>query len=62
MKLLAIMTQAKVSVNSSLKAIRIRGQWKAFCRQRIPGPRRTSKEIVDIDILITSRKYRYRNF
>ena len=49
-------TQGKnVSVNSSLKAIRIRGQWKAFCRQRIPGPRRTSKEIVDIDILITSR-------
>ena len=44
-----------VPFKSRLKEIQITGQINAFCRQRIPEPRRARKEIVDIDILITYR-------
>ena len=44
-----------MSVNSRLKATNIIGQRKAFYRQRIPGSSCETKEIVAIDILVTSR-------
>ena len=44
-----------MSVNSRLKATKIMGQRKAFYRQRIPEPSCARKEIVDIDIPVTSR-------
>ena len=44
-----------MSVNSRLKATKIIGQTKAFCRHRIPQSSCARKETVDIDILITSR-------
>ena len=44
-----------MSVNSRLKATKIIGQRKAFYRQRIPEFSCARKEIVDIDILVTSR-------
>ena len=44
-----------MSVNSGLKATKIIGQRKAFYRQRIPEFSRERKEIVDIDVLVTSR-------
>ena len=44
-----------MSVNSSLKVTKIIGQRKTFCRQRIPESSCARKEIVDIDILVTSR-------
>ena len=44
-----------MSVNSRLKARKIIGQRKAFCRKRIPEPSCARKETVDIDILVTSR-------
>ena len=44
-----------MSVNSGLKAIKIIGQRKAFCRQRNPEFSRARKETVDIDILVKSR-------
>ena len=44
-----------MSVNSRLKATKIIGQRKAFCRQRIPGSSWARKESVDIDILVPSR-------
>ena len=44
-----------MSVNSGLKATKIRGQRKAFYRQRIPEFSCVGKETVDIDILVTSR-------
>ena len=44
-----------MSVNSRLKATKIIGQRKAFYRQRIPEFSRGRKEIVDIDILVTSK-------
>ena len=42
-----------MSVNSGLKATKIIGQRKAFCRQRIPEFSCARKETVDI--LVTSR-------
>ena len=45
----------KMSVNSRLKATEIIGQMKAFFRQRIPESSCARKEIVDIDIVVTSR-------
>ena len=45
----------KMSVNSRCKAIKIIGQRKAFYRQRIPEPSCARKEMVEIDILVTSR-------
>ena len=45
----------KMSVNSRLKATKIKGQRKAFYRQRIPESSCARKETVDIDILVTSR-------
>ena len=44
-----------MSVNFGLKATKIRGQRKAFYRQRIPEFSRARKGTVDIDILVTSR-------
>ena len=44
-----------MSVNSRLKATKIIGQRKAFYRQRILEPSCARREIVDIDILVTSR-------
>ena len=44
-----------MSVNSRLKPTKIIGQRKAFYRQRIPESSCARKEIVDIDILVTSR-------
>ena len=44
-----------MSVNSRLKTTNIIGQRKAFYRQRIPESTCVRKEIVDIDILVTSR-------
>ena len=44
-----------MSVNSRLKATTIIGQRKALYRQRIPEPSCARKEIVDKDILVTSR-------
>ena len=44
-----------MSVNSGLKATNIKGQRKAFYRQKIPEFSCARKEIVDIDILATSR-------
>ena len=44
-----------MSVNSRLKSTKITGQRNAFYRQRIPQSSCTRKEIVDIDILVTSR-------
>ena len=44
-----------MSVNSRLKATKIIGQRKAFCRQRMPESKCAKKETVDIDILVTSR-------
>ena len=47
-----------MSVNSRLKAIKIKGQRKALYRQRIPEPSCARKETVDVDIqehLVTSR-------
>ena len=44
-----------MSVNARLKATNIISQRKAFYRQKISEPSRTSKETVDIDILVTSR-------
>ena len=44
-----------MSVNSRLKATKIIGQGKAFCRQKIPESSCARKETVDIDILVTSR-------
>ena len=43
-----------MSVNSRLKATKIRGQKKAFHRQKIPEYSCARKETVDIDILATS--------
>ena len=44
-----------MSANSRLKATKIRGQKKAFYRQRIPVTSCARKETVDKDILVTSR-------
>ena len=44
-----------MSVNPGLKATKMIGQRKAFCRQRIPEFSHARKETVDIDILVTSR-------
>ena len=44
-----------MSVNSGLKATKIIGQRKAFYRQIIPEFSHANREIVDIDILVTSR-------
>ena len=44
-----------MSVNSRLKATKIKGQTKAFYRQRIPGSSCARKETIDIDILVASR-------
>ena len=44
-----------MSVNSRLKTTYTIGQRKEFYRQRIPQSSCVSKEIVDIDILVTSR-------
>ena len=44
-----------MSVKSRLKATKIICQRKAFYRQRIPEFSCARKEIVDIDILVTSR-------
>ena len=44
-----------MSVNPELKATKIKGQRKAFYRQRIPKFSCARKETVDIDILVTSR-------
>ena len=44
-----------MSANSRLKASKIRGQRKAFYRQRIPQSSPARKETVDTDILVTSR-------
>ena len=44
-----------MSVNSGLKATKIIAQRKEFYRQRILEFSHASKEIVDIDILVTSR-------
>ena len=44
-----------MSINSRLKSTKIIGQRKAFYRQRIPESSCARKEIVDIDILVTSR-------
>ena len=44
-----------MSVNSRLKATKIIDQRKVFCRQRIPESSFARKEILDIDIVITSR-------
>ena len=45
-----------MSVNSRLKATKIRGQREALDRQRIAESSCARKETVDIDILVTSRK------
>ena len=42
-------------VNARLKATKIQGQRKAFCRQRIPESHCARKETVDMEILVTSR-------
>ena len=44
-----------MSVNSRLKAMQIIGQRKAFYRQGIPEFSCARKEIIDIDIFVTSR-------
>ena len=44
-----------MSFNSKRKAIKIIGQRKTFYGERIPEPSYTRKEILDIDILVTSR-------
>ena len=44
-----------MSVNSRIEATKIIGQRKAFYRQRTPEPSCAKKEIIDIDILLTSR-------
>ena len=44
-----------MSANSRLKATKIIGQRKAFCRQRIPESTFARKETVDINILVTNR-------
>ena len=44
-----------MSVNSELKATKIIGQRKAFCRRRILKSRCAREETIDIDILVTSR-------
>ena len=44
-----------MSVNSTLKAIQIIGQRKAFYWQRIPESSCAWKETVDIDIFVISR-------
>ena len=44
-----------MSVNSRLKATKIIDQRKVFYRQRIPESSFARKEILDIDIVITSR-------
>ena len=44
-----------MSANSRLKATKIIGQRKGFYRLRIPESSCARKEIVDIDILVTSR-------
>ena len=47
--------QLKMSLNSRIKDTKIKGQSKAFYRQRIPETSCMRKETVDIDILVTSR-------
>ena len=42
-----------MSVHSGLKATKIKGQRKAFYRQRLPEFSCGRKETVDIDILVT---------
>ena len=44
-----------MSVNSGLRVTKIIGKQKAFYRKRIPEFSCARKEIVDIDILVTSR-------
>ena len=44
-----------MSANARLKATKIIGQRKAFCRQRIPESTFARKETVDINILVTNR-------
>ena len=44
-----------MSLDSRLKPTKIRGQRKAFHKQRIPESSRTKKETVDLDIFVTSR-------
>ena len=43
-----------MSANSRLKATKIIGQMKAFCRQGNPESSCARKETVDINILVTS--------
>ena len=44
-----------MSVNSRLKATKVLDQRKTFYRKRIPESSCVKKEMVDIDILVTSR-------
>ena len=44
-----------MSTNSRLKATKIKGQRKAFYRQKIPESSCARKETVELDILVTSR-------
>ena len=45
----------KVLINSRLKAIQIIGQREDFCSQKVPGSLCTTKETVDIIILVICR-------
>ena len=45
----------KVSINSRLKAVYIKGWRKAFCRLRFQESRSARKEAVNTDILIACR-------
>ena len=50
-----------MSVNSRLKATKIRGQRKSFYRQRIPECSCAREETADKDILVKSRNAIYQN-
>ena len=50
-----------MSVNSRLKATKIKGQRKEFYRKVIPEPGCTRKETIAIDILVTSRNSDKKN-
>ena len=57
-KLMRKNPKIKVSINSRLKNMQIICQRKAFCRQSMLE---SKKEIVDIDILVTSRRWWQKN-
>ena len=44
-----------IKIIGCFKASKIKGQKKAFCRQRIPESTCVRKETVDKDILVTSK-------